>query len=113
MGKLENKFIKIYAWLEWLFQYEHRRQLYQVAKLLGPILVAYGMLGEEQLSTLLGALLMFTGNGVASWNTPKGGQMLPNGGERVPRPGSVPAGVESVGALTDPGETTGDGYGGY
>lgn len=86
---MREKLAYAYQWLEWLFQYEHRRQLYQVAKLLGPILVAYGMLGEEQLSTLLGALLMFTGNGVASWNTPKGGQMLPNGGERIPRPGGV------------------------
>lgn len=101
---LKEQLEQLRDWLNWLFQYEHRRQLYQVAKLVGPILVAYGLIGEEQLSTILGALLMFAGNGVASWNTPKGGRMLPDGGVRVPRPGTVPVEVEPIGVLTDPTE---------
>lgn len=80
---------KFNEWLEWLFQYEHRRILYVLVTVVGPLAVAYGLVTEENYAVILGVVSGFAGTAVAAYNTPAGGRMLPEGGERVPRPGSV------------------------
>lgn len=83
-------------WLEWLFQYEHRRVLYGLVTLFGPLAVTYGLLAEQDYAVVLGFVGAFAGNAVASWNTPAGGRMLPDGGVRVPRPDTVEPVFEPV-----------------